>query len=575
MNDQLNNQLKKFTFLMIGIQILSILVIGFCFVIMNIFVKIRLTQVIAHEVRHSLLIGDFRHAVSALENVCDGNFIMIKYFDGSGKVRFSIPTRAQVEASAYYDPFLMSHSEQLLPSASNGNPLGTIEFHFSVVSGIQYALVVSAFLLGGSVPLANVYRRRLTKRYETEVRAQADSAVARMTQMLAHDVRKPFSILRMGLKMLGSATDSKSVSQVLAKLVPEIDKTVTHVDGLIADVMEIGAWHTNLIQEPVAPEDLIASAAADLCRIYPEANLSFSYSWAHQHCVSVHVSKVTRAFSNILYNSAQAMNYDGKIWFRTRETGDGFIEFCLGNSGSFIPPENLPNLFYAFFTSGKKNGTGLGLAIAQKAIQAHGGKIWCASAKTAEYPMGQVEFYFTLPVAKQVFAVHPSRLPTSSQEYRQKFSLNDPKPVILASHPIIDNLPTESAARSVNAKTIVPGLSSKPQVAVVEDDIFMLEAWVNSLQQDSDVYPAASPDEFAVMMKQDPSLIFRLSCVITDLHFHNCQQDGFALARKIKAHRPELTVFMSSDGAVIDRDLAGAIDKVIEKEPKSYRELFG
>ena len=59
--------------------------------------------------------------------------------------------------------------------------------------------------------------------------------------MLAHAVRKPFSILRMGLGMLGTAKDPAAVKIILAGLVLEIDKTLRSGDGLIADVMEVGS----------------------------------------------------------------------------------------------------------------------------------------------------------------------------------------------------------------------------------------------------------------------------------------------------------------------------------------------
>ncbi|MCX6111078.1 MAG: HAMP domain-containing sensor histidine kinase, partial [Proteobacteria bacterium] len=197
----------------------------------------------------------------------------------------------------------------------------------------------------------------LEEAQENLVHSQRHEAVATMTQMLAHDVRKPFSILRMGLGMLNRAQDPAGVRKVLASLIPEIDKAVGSVDGLIADVMEVGSTSAEFIQEAVSPESLIETCLGQLFRIYPKADISIAYDLQHTHMVHVHAQKVGRVFSNIVGNALQAMKYRGAIWFKTIER-DGAIEFCLGNAGSLISPEHLPKLFDAFITHGKKGGTG-------------------------------------------------------------------------------------------------------------------------------------------------------------------------------------------------------------------------
>ena len=261
-------------------------------------------------------------------------------------------------------------------------------------------IFASVILVVCSIPVARRYRLTLQKRHEWELNARTQSAIAQMTQMVAHDVRKPFSMLRMVLKMLSNAKDPDSLKKIMSRVVPEVDRAMSSVDGMLADVMEVGATSVKLIQDPTSPESLIESALGEIIRIYPAASISFTYDLRHSHMVNVHVQKIGRVFSNIVGNAFQAMRNKGTMWFKTSEA-DGMIMFCIGNAGSVIPPESLPRLFEAFFTSGKKGGTGLGLAIAQKVVEAHGGKIWCESSKTHEYPEGKVEFFFTLPTANQ------------------------------------------------------------------------------------------------------------------------------------------------------------------------------
>lgn len=81
----------------------------------------------------------------------------------------------------------------------------------------------------------------------------------------------------------------------------------------------------------------------------------------------------------------------GIIYIATASKED-FIELRIRNTDSFIPEEELGQLFDAFYTRNKKGGTGLGLAIAKKIVIAHRGEIWCKSSKEIG-----VEFGFTLP----------------------------------------------------------------------------------------------------------------------------------------------------------------------------------
>jgi CheY-like chemotaxis protein len=164
---------------------------------------------------------------------------------------------------------------------------------------------------------------------------------------------------------------------------------------------------------------LIESVLNEVFRLDFNADIQISFDFRHSHKVNVDSIKIHRVFSNILGNAIQAMKLKGSLWFRTREVIENeivFVEFCIGNNGSFIPEECIPMLFNAFYTSGKKGGTGLGLAIAQKVVNAHSGKIWCTSHADSNSPPGRVEFWFTLPASECASNDTKSQLPQHSSE---------------------------------------------------------------------------------------------------------------------------------------------------------------
>jgi two-component system, LuxR family, sensor kinase FixL len=81
---------------------------------------------------------------------------------------------------------------------------------------------------------------------------------------------------------------------------------------------------------------------------------------------------------NLLLNAMDALDHaesaERTVTVRTR-WADGSVEVAVGDTGHGIPPERLPRLFDAFFTT-KADGLGLGLSIARSIVEWHGGRIW-------------------------------------------------------------------------------------------------------------------------------------------------------------------------------------------------------
>jgi signal transduction histidine kinase/FixJ family two-component response regulator len=257
------------------------------------------------------------------------------------------------------------------------------------------------------------------EKHQVEILAsEKDKAIARTTQALAHDVRKPFTMFKMIIDTVDGEDDPIEAKQLLKESLPEVQQAMASVNGMIADILEIGSESAPIV-ECTNPETLIESTLNEIFRVYPDSQVIITYTLNHKHKVSVDTLKIGRVFSNIIGNAVQAMNRKGKLWFKTDELdedGKPMTRFCLGNGGSFIPAESLPKLFDAFFTSGKKGGTGLGLAISQKIVTAHGGRIWCESDEQRG-----VEFYFTLPQSIEKTDFHRQYLPTSSTEITAAF----------------------------------------------------------------------------------------------------------------------------------------------------------
>ncbi|MEI8026323.1 MAG: hybrid sensor histidine kinase/response regulator [Pseudomonadota bacterium] len=415
--------------------------------------------------------------------------------------------------------------------------------------------------------------RELADAWEEEskraIEAQKAEAIARTTQMLAHDVRKPFSMLRVGLAMLGKAKDPESVKRVMSRVVPEIDRAMISVDGMLADVMEVGSTSVKLIPEPVSPESLFESTLGDVIRMYPEADISLSYDLNHTHMANVHIQKISRVFSNIVGNSFEAMRYRGSMWFGTFES-EGMIRFCIGNDGSWIHAENLPNLFDAFFTSGKKGGTGLGLAIAQKVVNAHGGRIWCESSKTPEYPEGKVEFFFTLRVSNQV---------NSATANLPKHSSDIAKQLTLLTETNLSSTSMDRGELSLEEDIVAAHLSigRALQVLIVDDESIYRSALVSHMTRTPELSKAlvltqadSSTGALQAVGDQEYDLI------ITDVDMGKMSLNGFELVTELRGRGSKALICVHSN-RIIAADNKTAIESGADSfipKPMAHAQLL-
>ncbi len=339
------------------------------------------------------------------------------------------------------------------------------------------------------------FERTVAQLTDERVRLQKEAAVARATQMLAHDVRKPFSMLKMTLDMLVRAKTPESVQKILLTAQNEIGRATASVDGLVQDVMDIGSGG-ELTLESVQVDTLIHSALVDTFRIYHTSDVDVEIKLHHTHDLNIDSRKVMRVLLNIMGNGLQAMSHKGRLWIRTADAKTlaekDSIVFVIGNDGPQIPQEDRENLFEAFFTKNKKGGTGLGLAIAKKVVSTHGGKIWCESNAGVG-----VEFYFTLPAGTEQ-AKFTHEFPTHSSGFV----------AYLATTPRADELSDNTALEQLTT-TSLQQLSRHLRVLVVDDEALYRNALCTHLNENKEhasrlqVFTAPNPEEAEAILENN------------------------------------------------------------------------
>lgn len=371
---------------------------------------------------------------------------------------------------------------------------------------------------------------RLLKKQSQDLNDLAvNKSIAQMTQMLAHDTKSPFAMIEGILMLLESNDDTLEVKKIAEMYLPEVRKALKSINGMFADILEVGNEKAP-DKEPINVESIIESTLSECFRFNMSANIEFEYRFRHQHRLYVDSIKIARVFSNIVTNAVQAMNSKGRILFQTDEINDTVI-ITIGNSNSYIPPEERHQIFELFYTKDKKGGTGLGLAIARKIVAAHGGQIFCNSSQGFG-----TEFIFTLPVAPQYTTQINVELPGSSVDvlnahtmvFRQTKSTHE-----------IDNTDLECRILSVNREI---------HILIADDEPVYRNALRDQVQKSAIgrliklTFAKSGEDAIVAVRRSEPSII------IIDIDFGGFGSiNGIEAVRRIRGFGSKSKICIHSD----------------------------
>lgn len=300
-------------------------------------------------------------------------------------------------------------------------------------------------------------------------------AIAQTTQMLAHDVRKPFSLVRATLHILNAATSVDQVKKTIVRAREQLDRSLAQVDSMLSDIIDVGV-DSNINRQDTRVVDFIKQCYLDTLAVYNPPSVTARLHTKHRHLASIDSARVQRVIANIFGNAMQAMRGDGVITVRTDDVlseSTTMVEISIHNSGPAISSEHLPRIFDPFFTHGKRGGTGLGLAVAKKIIEDHGGRIHCESQ-----PGKGVSFVIRVPVGAIDESARPGTidlesLPLAQQQAQPGSRVESEKYIhklreaVINLHKsqlsilVVDDEPTHAEAFATILRESVPDLASR------------------------------------------------------------------------------------------------------------------
>lgn len=215
---------------------------------------------------------------------------------------------------------------------------------------------------------------------------RAEQQRRNMTADIAHELRTPLHVIQGNLEGMLDGVYEPNRENLSATL------EETHLLArLVADLQTLSLAEAG--QLPLHPtrflvSDLLADAATSFS---PQAatqqiDLAVEVSDAARTLeLDADYDRLDQVLSNLIANALRYTPPGGKITLRVEAAPQALVRITVADTGSGIPPEDLPFVFDRFWkadrsrTRGSGAGSGLGLAISRQLIRAHGGTIEVAS----------------------------------------------------------------------------------------------------------------------------------------------------------------------------------------------------
>jgi PAS domain S-box-containing protein len=223
------------------------------------------------------------------------------------------------------------------------------------------------------------------------IEAEKMKSIGRLAAGVAHEVKNPLAILKMGLEFLGT---QKPADEQTPEILHEMSDALTRADNVIRGLLDFSAPK----QLEVRGEDLnaVINNALQLVRGEMKNGTEIERELApNLPLLKLDAGKMSQVFVNLFTNALHAMEEGGILGVRTYvkqltgvgrnisdsraesfRVGQNIVVAEIDDTGSGIPEDKLAKIFEPFFTTKPTGrGTGLGLSVVKTIVDLHGATI--------------------------------------------------------------------------------------------------------------------------------------------------------------------------------------------------------
>jgi PAS domain S-box-containing protein len=227
------------------------------------------------------------------------------------------------------------------------------------------------------------------------VEVEKMETVGRLAAGVAHEVKNPLAIIRMGVDF--AMSQLKGQDGDLKQVLEDVNGAIQRATNIVNGLLDLSAAQ-ELVLKPSDPHALLEQCLSMLRHATSTSHVQVVREFAEKlPPLKLDPQKMEQVFLNIMLNAIHAMPDGGTLTLRTYarrlkpvdvnrdpgsrsgirlRSGDMAVVVEVDDTGVGIPDDKLEKVFDPFFTTkptGK--GTGLGLTVSRRIVNMHGGTI--------------------------------------------------------------------------------------------------------------------------------------------------------------------------------------------------------
>lgn len=211
------------------------------------------------------------------------------------------------------------------------------------------------------------------KMQDEMIQAQKLAAIGEMAASVGHEIKNPLAGIGGAIEILKDTLDAGDPRR---QVMDDILSEVKRLDNTVRDLLAFSRpWNPDL--QVCHLEEVAERVVGTFQEQQDVTRVRFVFGSPTEVQARVDPWLFEKVLWNILDNANDAMGGEGEVCFAF-DSGPGYVEMTVTDSGAGMSPELLHKIFRPFFTT-KNRGTGLGLAICKKILDAHGGSIAISS----------------------------------------------------------------------------------------------------------------------------------------------------------------------------------------------------